>query len=646
MNMPNDIASSSISRRDLLSSLGVAGAGAALAAGPALNASEAFAQEDAAFETTVAWDAEYDVVICGFGFGGMVSAITAAEAGARVLVVEKCDAKHYGGNSRICMQQILTITDGHRDEGLEYLKSIRGSFDTPSDEMLEMFADALYENEEWIAAHGGTLAPCMPGSGEFKTIPGHEYMDQCSLNGTHWDGALFHLYEDIISEMDDITVWYETPARHFIQDPATKIVHGVQVEHDGQAYNVRALNGVILATGGFESNMQMIQDFQQLPYCYPKGGTFNTGDGIKMAQEIGANLWHMSNSAGPDFDIINEETGRCVWFGFAGRASAPNHSYHFCADNSAILVGADGTRFYDESVFGGHGFIDLHGRHMHIPMPLPVYCVFDDKALSHVIYPLWEDNQAKVDDGTITKADTLGELAEKLGLPDGSLDATIARYNDYCASGEDVEFGRAVEDLVAFDNDGPFYGFEVRPCYTNTMGGPQRSITGHIVDVNGEEIPHLYEAGECGDIYADVYQGAGNVASCHVFGRISGAGAAQEKDDNLRASVMEGKQAVDFSIKQEPFDAGTLADNEYVGRGRGIGGWLTAKVTLDGEKIVGVEILDENETPGIGSYAVEKMPARILEAGSVDVDVVAGATCSSYAIIGAVAEALASASER
>jgi uncharacterized protein with FMN-binding domain len=439
---------------------------------------------------------------------------------------------------------------------------------------------------------------------------------------------------------DKIDVWFSAPGKELIQDQNTKIVHGIIAEVEGRSYRIRAKNGVVLCTGGFENNIQMIQDFHQLPYAYTKGALYNTGDGIKMAMAVGADLWHMGNIAGPDLNAIDKRTGRAYGYAIHGAASWFPSNFTL---GSVIFVGADGTRIVDESVSPGHGFINFHGMKLRMPLSLPAYCVFDSAAMRTTIYPAWsDDNSKELAEGIIVRANTLDELAAKLGLPAGSLASTVAQYNQFCANGNDIQFGRNKDHLVPLARTGPYYAFEVVPTYTNTQGGPRRDAQGRIVGVNGQPIPHLYSAGELGSIWGDIYQGAGNLAECIAFGRISGTNAAAVKSDVPQDSVMRGKNPVTFKyVKTTP--SYPTGPNEYIGVGSGIGGELIVKVTLAGTRIQNIELLKINESVGISDKAVARIPAAIIRSQSTQVDIVAGATTTSRAIIQAVNDALSKA---
>ena len=172
---------------------------------------------------------------------------------------------------------------------------------------------------------------------------------------------------------------------------------------------------------------------------------------------------------------------------------------------------------------------------------------------------------------------------------------------------------------------------------TNTQGGAKRNTNCEVVDVWGEAIPHLYSAGEFGSFYTDIYNGGGNLSECLFTGITAGTNAAAVKTDVLEGSVMEDKTAVDFSPVDVVYET---AANEYIGKGSGIADGLTVKVTVVDGKMTAIEVIAHNETPGISDAAIAEMPARILEAQSVDIDGVSGATRTSDGIKAAVADAL------
>lgn len=579
----------------------------------------------------VSWDAAYDVVVVGFGDAGGVAAITAAEQGAKVLLVEKAMKGIGGGNSRVCSQGIYAPLDV--DATIQYIKAIFTDFTTVSDEMLERYAREVCTIQDWLLGHG---APNMQANGpdvsqaEYPDAPGAESCIKVSVAGRYGFGDFYKMLKRIVSEMsDNIDVIYSAPAKKLIQDPVSKGIMGVVIEKNGATYNVLAKNGVVLTTGGFENNQEMLQNFLQMSNACAKGANFNTGDGIKMAIECGADLWHMSNVAGPDINFKAPEFD--ITFGMYMQDKAGFGS------KNTIFVGSDGTRFTNEASRPKHGNVYYHGSYRTLQVPNPCFIVFDNVAMTNnKIYKSWSDGNAdELNAGWIVQADTLEELAEKMGIDPAGLVAEVEKYNGYCEAGFDYDFGRDPELLNPI-TEPPFYAMEGTASLLNTMGGPKRDIEGGIVDVHGNIIPHLYSAGELGSIYADTYQGSGNLAECIVYGRISGANAAMEKDDAY--VISDPVENVLPLVDEEPqFE---LGENEYLGIGDGLGGDVYVKVRYVDGVIEDVEVLYNLETPYVGSMAVEKLPAKIVEANSTEIDGIAGATVTSDAIKAAVLAAI------
>ena len=466
------------------------------------------------YADTIAWDLTYDVVVAGYGAGGATAAIAASDAGASVLLLEKAPKGEEGGNSKFAGQDVMGPTD--YDKGLAYYKALRGLFTTSvSDSMLETFVREAVANPQYLQDLGAKYDEFwIKAWPEFPEFEGSDSIYTWIVGGQSFQGTLYKLLQDNVASRD-IDVLYEAPAQHLIQDPFTKVVLGVQFEKDGRKVNARAKNGVVLATGGFEANTEMIQNYLQQPYVYVVAARYNTGDGIKMAQEVGADLWHMSNSAG------------FTWGFMAPGAQTAVRSLTL---TNGIIVGPTGQRFMDETTSLRHGKMNYGGRWVSMITPLPAYFVCDQNGIKAA--PLsrsWsEGNAEEIEKGWIVKADTIEELAAKIGVDPAVLTATLEKYNGFCDAGEDLQYGRPAEKLVKV-SEGPFYAMEIGPCMLNTQGGPKRNEQAQILDVNGNPIPHLYSTGEMGAVFADMYNGGGNLGECVAFGRIAGTNAAAPK---------------------------------------------------------------------------------------------------------------------
>lgn len=248
--------------------------------------------------------------------------------------------------------------------------------------------------------------------------------------------------------------------------------------------------------------------------------------------------------------------------------------------------------------------------------------------------------EKEIEKGWIIKADTLAELAEKIGVPAENLEKEIEIYNGFCANGVDVQCGRPAEYLHTFSG-GPYYAMPVKPAMINTQGGPTRNTDCEVLNPNGVAIPNLYSVGELGSFYPSKYQGAGNLAECIITGRkaaekIIAASTVQSIMNPPKAAAAADQ--VDFTTRNKTFET---AENEYIGIGYGINR-IVVKVTMKGSQIEKINYLELNETPGICDGTLS-IPAKIIESQSLDVDTVSGATRTTQGIVDAVKDALAQA---
>ena len=262
---------------------------------------------------TIPWDAEYDVVVIGYGFAGGAAAIAAADAGAKVLLLEKAPEGQEGGNSRYAAQQAIWIdaSKASDEEVLEYFRRMRGLSGNPSDEVYKAYIAEAKKQVEYLKFLGAENPPTSYYA-EYPEYPGAEAIGLTLVKKPGGDGRLYGLIQKNVKARQakgQIDVWFDAPGQKLLQDPATGIVHGVVAEVEGALRNIRARNGVVLATGGFENNLDMFRNFAGMQRAYSKGARFNTGDGILMAMDVGANLVNLATINGPDPNVLNPETG-------------------------------------------------------------------------------------------------------------------------------------------------------------------------------------------------------------------------------------------------------------------------------------------------------------------------------------------------
>jgi len=508
-----------LSRRDFVRRA-AAGLGAVALVGAASDAAGAYP-----VNRVRKWDERADVVVLGTGAAGFVTAIVAHDLGAKVLIIEKAPETHAGGNSRVAGQGFWSPLDV--EQAVEYQKGLDDGFPV-SDDIVETFHRYAVGNAAWVKSMGGDGEP-RPTGGEFPELPGAKGGGIVFPGkGPGYERFWKVLKDNVLKRR--IRVLYQMAGTDLIQEDGTREIRGVVA--NGKTC-IRANRAVALCTGGFENNQEMIRDYLQMPCGYPKGTPYNTGDGIKMAMAAGADLWHMSNQAGPDFNF--KAPGVDWAFGYV---FAP------VGGNGWIWVAKDATRFTNETYPTKHGKVPFHGIYVPLPTPLPVHLIFDETMRkSGPLYPprtffCWhsivehyewsEDNSVELSKGWIVQGDTVGDLAIKIGKKPEALQKTIANWNASCATGNDAEFGRPAQKMAPIGS-APYYAMELVPTFTNTQGGPRRNRLAQVLDTKGNPIPRLYSAGEMGSLFSWLYQGSGNLGECIVFGRIAGENAAKEK---------------------------------------------------------------------------------------------------------------------
>ena len=517
------------------------------------------------------WDYTTDVLVAGYACAGAIAAITAHDAGSKVLLIEK--STHGGGLAVLCGGGVIVADDVDMAE--TYLRITCGGR-TP-DDVIQAFAKGLTELENYLVQlvenvglkirkgrhigmakvdlvegapevqyspyHLGTTYP-FPGNEAFKSlkidqIPGFTgFPWAVGPQSRHHAGArLWKVVSENI-EHRGIETWYSSPISDLIMDEDRTVI-GALVEREGRIVRVRATKAVILATGGFENNEEMKQNFFEAPMVFPVASLQNTGDGIRIAQRAGAALWHMWFYHG-GYGVKLPD----VPFAFHNTIRGPRDPHRTMP---WILVDKYSRRFMDEYP---PDVSDTSVRFLQYFDPdrqeyprIPSYMIFDslgrqvgpvvgvsinnDEALQDDGIPkAWSaDNLTEVGQGYIRTAPTIEELGKQLGLDPHALAQTVNRWNTQCALGRDDDFGRLPGTIMPIGT-APFYGIEIWPILYNTQGGPQHNAKQQVLDSFGKVIPRLYAVGELGSLFGHIYLLGGNISECFTGGRIAGQEAA------------------------------------------------------------------------------------------------------------------------
>ena len=483
----------------------------------------------------IRWDEEYDVVIVGFGVAGCSAAIEALDArpDARILILEKAPEEHAGGNSRASGQGLVIPKD--KEAMKQYQRNLSYSNPVPED-LLEFWASELMELHPWIEDRAREAR-----QEYLVSEPIYEFADLCAEEAVRNQATILPrpggLWEAFRKNIDrrPVTVWYESPAVDLVQDRAGGEVFGVVVERDSRQIAVKARGGVVMACGGYEHNEDMKRNYAGWTDVHTFGSPYNTGDGIHMLQRAGADLWHLRNRMNSGgfhlaFKVPEYETA------FMRAFDHVSHSW--------IEVAADDRRFGDETYpFNRtHYKWKQHGHYVDTlhAWVMPVHMIFDESVRKNnclgMNWMTWnmaverydwsKDNSREVEKGWITRADTITDLALKLGRDQDRLVKTVADYNAACADKADPLFNRDPSTLEPVATP-PYYAIELKPGLVCTSAGAKRTPRGEVLNRAGEPIPGLYEAGQLGSMVSDLYQNGTYLTEAMISGRSAGLNAVR-----------------------------------------------------------------------------------------------------------------------
>ncbi|MEM7255647.1 MAG: FAD-dependent tricarballylate dehydrogenase TcuA [Pseudomonadota bacterium] len=487
---------------------------------------------------------EYDVVVVGAGNAALCAAISAHEQGAKVLVLEKAPEDEKGGNSYftaggfrfaheglddVCKDILVDLSADERDQ-IDLPKHDRQFFYDQlmkvtrfqaDDDLAWTLVDDSRPTMGWLCENGVRFIP-MYGRQSYEVDGKHRFYGGVNIEAV---GGGAGLVEFLLKRAQDlgIEIRYGTGATQLHQDQDCRLT-GLRVRND-RGYEDIACRSVVLACGGFEANPEMRVRYlgQGWDLCRVRGTRHNTGDGIQMALDIGAQPfgnWSGCHSVGWDISAPP----------FGDRAVLDNfqkHSYPL-----GIMVNLNAERFVDE----GEDYRNLtyvrFGRAIMEQPHRTAIQIFDQKTV-HMLR-----DEYRIREVTKAEADTIEELATKVELNPERLRETIDAYNAACQPGD---YNPAVLDGVttrgispaktnwALPIDKPPYvAYVTTTGITFTFGGLRINDHNEVQDTSDRSIPGLYAAGELvGGLFYENYPGGSGLMSGSVFGRRAGRSAAE-----------------------------------------------------------------------------------------------------------------------
>ena len=510
-------------------------------------------QKEPEKKSSIEWGREADVVILGTGAAGLASGISCSRAGLKTLVLEKACEEDMGGNSRVAGNIWSIPVD--EEAGIEYITGCASRIeDQDTIAYLTAFAKAAAKlNDDFLIDMDMEIVPIsIPGlNPEHQNFPHKPGCSQTySANGSVGTSGLWNALKGAYDKCTNIETLFEAPGLRLITDEKGAVL-GVVARIDGAEVNVKAKKGVILACGGYEFDQAMIENTFPVWPVFGRGTPYNTGDGLRMAQKVGAGTWHW-NCTCTGVGLI-----KAPGLNFGHGAYDSDRICSALADDlvtpswgrlAVIHVNKHGKRFMDECRGDNHSF----GKREYLTWydgvnpeftNSPFWVVIDAAGAAwgamgtssnsdpdldepsrfgwfnvHSGYEWSMDNSEEVKRGWVLKGDTLADLAKQMGVDPTELEETVARYNGFAESGVDEDFGRPADGMEPL-GEGPYYAVQVYPAMYNTQGGPKRNTNAQILDSFGEPIPGLYGCGECGAGFSWLYEGGWNLAECCVTGQ-------------------------------------------------------------------------------------------------------------------------------
>lgn len=529
-----------ISRRSFLQGAGLATAGVAAAGAVSAAAEPRSAQAlDALTEETPAWlgtapeideasiteTVDTEVLICGFGTGGVPCALSAAQAGNQVLVIER-DAEDLvqsmredigAINSKLQQESFAEFPEFEISEKDALEDIVRYANGYCNYDLIKLWIQRSGEAVDWVTE---TIENTGKAYMEFEGGIGNqdgEGRDRAYATGhsphTNDQAGEGESYSSIMRAAAveaGAEVRYATPLVKLEQDENGRVTGAIAQDKNDEHYiRINASKGVVLATGGYSTNTEMMRALQ--PEVLDSrilctNGSTDDGSGIKAAMWLGARKDPIGTSivfnrccVKPDEVAGNNVVGQWFWFG----------------EQPFLKVNLNGERFCNES--GPYDYM-LHsawGQPQHTYVDIwdsaakekaeqmeEVGCCrlfpFDNGAQNNIPFDVvWDNmNQGLIDSGYIQVADTIEELAEKLNIPAENLAATVEKYNGFCDAGEDTDYYKEAYRLTKIDTP-PYYGVRTGAWHLATYDGVLIDTHMRVLDQDNNPIEGLYALGDC-----------------------------------------------------------------------------------------------------------------------------------------------------
>lgn len=451
---------------------------------------------------------EADIVVIGAGGAGLSSAIRAAEAGKKVIIIEK--ATNTGGNTnRATGGMNAAETHYQKEQDIEdtveqyVADTLKGGKDLNDKELVQILAENSSEAIDWLDSIGAKLSNVGLAGGATNKRS-HRPVDE---NGKILSVGTF-LVEKLTARAQElgITIIYSARADEILLEDGK--VSGVTAQTADGKLTVKA-KSVVVATGGFGGSDAVVSKYRPDLQGYVSTNVPTIeGDAIPFLEKINADFVDMDKIQ--THPTVVQKDGSMISESLRG--------------DGAILLNKEGVRFVDEMQTR-----DFVSNAINSQTDKTAWLVVDQKMFeeSKVV-------EGYVKRGLLTKFENLSEVANFIGADVKTVEKSVTDWTGYLKDGEDKEFGHENLDAVLSDlSTGPYYVGPVGPGIHHTMGGVKINTQAQVIDKEGNAIPGLYAAGEVtGGVHGGNRLGGNAVTDIIVFGNIAGENAAKFVDKN------------------------------------------------------------------------------------------------------------------
>jgi len=552
------------------------------------------------------WDDSFDFIVVGSGGGGMMAAILAHDKGQKTLIVEK--NTKFGGTTALSggalwipnnplmqrdgvddsieqAQTYMTAIIGDESskarqakylkvgpEMIEYLEKntevkfqrVPGYADyypeKPGGNSIGRTIEAIPFNKKRLGDWHKLMNPAIWPILNLMPLTGKEY-HKMAIMGTTWIGkkqmlkSSWRIYKDrllgrspvslgqaligmlaLSVKNRQISMWLNAPVKDLIYE--NERVAGVIINKNGRKIHVKATKGVLLATGGFAHNQKMREQYMPQPATtkWTLANKTNEGDGINMGLKLDADTDLMDDAWWGPVSILNDKK-QTPFFHVSERAQP-----------GAIMVDTSGKRFVNEAKpYAEMGHIIYRKNAENEGGTIPCFFIFDRTFRRNYTFGIKFPGivtKHDIESGYFTRANTIGELAHKMGIDADNLAQTIHRFNDMARHGKDEDFGKGDSVYDRYYGDPsvqpnpcllpivkpPFYAAKMYPGDLGTKGGLVTNEKAEVLRKNGSVIQGLYATGNTtASVMGHTYPGAGaTIGASMAFGYVAACEIAQK----------------------------------------------------------------------------------------------------------------------